>query len=115
MSSREWRIRIEDILEALAKIERYTSELDYTGFCQNEMAIDAVIRNLEVIGEASNFVPSEIRSQYNNLPWTEMRGLRNILAHEYFNVDLQIIWHTITHDLSLLSFELKKMLEYTLK
>lgn len=110
MSKREWQIRIEDILEALVKIERYTSQMDYIAFCQNTMAIDAVVRNLEIIGEASNSIPSEIRVQYNELPWTEMRCLRNILAHEYFNVDLQIIWHTIKNDLPPLLPQLQKML-----
>ena len=106
MPSRSWKVRIDDILEAIGKIERYTNELDFSAFQSDEKTIDAVIRNLEIIGEASSHLPLEIQEKYENVPWGAMRGIRNILAHEYFGVDIEIIWKTVKEDLSTLKTRL---------
>jgi uncharacterized protein with HEPN domain len=87
------------MLEAIAKTQRYTAGLNYESFVDHEMVIDAVIRNIEIIGEAANHAPEEIQHRYPQLPWAEMRGIRHILIHEYFGVSLPILWYTITHDL----------------
>lgn len=68
----------------------------------DEKTVDAVIRNLEVIGEASSHLPIEIQEQYPDVPWSMMKGIRNILAHEYFGVDLEIVWKTVQDDLPIL-------------
>ena len=83
MSSRDWFFRIKDILHAIDPIQK------------NELVIDAVIRNLEVIGEASKSIPANIRRLYPDIPWAQMSGMRNILIHEYFRADIKTVWQTI--------------------
>ena len=107
MSPREWKFRLQDILEAIERIERYTLDMEYDAWLQDQKTADAVIRNLEVIGEAASHIPPEIEEQYPEIPWKEMRGIRTILAHEYFGVDLEVIWRTIQEDLPYL----RKILE----
>ncbi|MBW2566700.1 MAG: DUF86 domain-containing protein [Deltaproteobacteria bacterium] len=102
MPSRSWEFRIDDIIEAIDKIERYTHGIDFASWQNDEKTVDAVIRNLEVIGEASSHLPSEVQEQYEDVPWDMMKGIRNILAHEYFGIDLEIIWKTVKEDLPIL-------------
>lgn len=83
----------------MEKIERYIKSLSYDEFTQNEIVIDAVIRNLEVIGEASTNIPEDVRKKYPAVPWKRMIGLRNIMIHGYFGIDLGIIWEIITRNL----------------
>lgn len=99
MSPREWRFRIEDIAEALSAIEEYSAGLDFAGWSQDRKTIDAVIRNFEIIGEAAANVPEEIQIRYSDLPWAQLKGIRNLLIHEYFGVDPEILWKTIQEDL----------------
>jgi len=90
---------VEDILEAMDKIERYVKGLTYERFAKDSMVVDAVIRNLEVIGEASRNIPEDAKEKYPDIPWRRMIGLRNIAIHEYFGVDFGIIWEIITKNL----------------
>jgi uncharacterized protein with HEPN domain len=106
MPYRDWRFRIDDIIEAINKIDRYTGGIDFDSWLKDEKTIDAVIRNIEVIGEASSHLPKEIQEQFEDVPWKMMRGIRNILVHEYFGVDLEIVWKTVKEDLP----ALKKLL-----
>lgn len=99
MKKRSYRMFVEDILEAMDKIERYIKGLSYETFAENEMIVDAVIRNLEIIGEASRNIPEAVREKYPDIPWKRMIGLRNIAIHEYFGVDLGIIWEIIIRNL----------------
>lgn len=100
MKRRTCQIFIKDIVEAINKIERYIKGLNYESFVKNEMVIDAVLRNLEIIGEASNNIPEVFRQKHPHIPWKRMIGLRNIAIHEYFGVDLTIIWEIITKNLA---------------
>ena len=106
MQYRSWQFRIDDIVEAINKIERYTHGIDFVSWQNDEKSVDAVIRNLEVIGEASSHLPVKVQEQYKDVPWRMMRGIRNILAHEYFGIDLEIVWKTVKDDLP----KLKKQL-----
>jgi len=108
---RDWKFRIQDILEAIDRINRYTQDMDYSGWQQDEKTVDAVIRNLEIIGEAASHMPAEIEELHSNVPWKEMRGIRNVLAHEYFGVDLEVIWRTIREDLLLVKERLEGILK----
>lgn len=96
---RTYKLFVEDILEATEKIKRYTRGLTYETFVKNEMVVDAVIRNLEMIGEASRNIPEDVREEYPDIPWRRMIGLRNIVVHEYFGVDLGIVWKIATSNL----------------
>lgn len=109
-TKREYIHFIEDIAEATNKIERYTRGMDYEGFSENEMVIDAVIRNFEVIGEAINNIPDEIRRKYPDVEWSEAVGFRNVLIHNYFGLDTEAVWDTIKENIP----ELKKHIEQTL-
>ena len=99
MKHRPYKIFIKDIAKAIDKIGRYIGSLSYGDFIENEMLVDAVLRNLEVIGEAATKVPKEVQQKYPNVPWRRMIGLRNIVIHEYFGVDLSIIWEIVTKNL----------------
>jgi uncharacterized protein with HEPN domain len=90
---------LRDILESIERIETYTRGVSYDSFCHNQMMVDAVIRNLEVIGEAAGNVPEELRNKYSSIPWRKMIGLRNILIHEYFGIDESIVWEVATTNL----------------
>lgn len=110
MSPREWRFRIEDIAEALAAIEEYTAGLDFVSWSRDRKTIDAVIRNFEIIGEAASNVPEEIQYRYRDLPWAQLKGIRNVLIHEYFGVDTAILWKTIQEDLPILRNKIQSIL-----
>jgi len=111
MKKRTYEMFIEDILEAMGKISSYTKSFTFEMFEKNEMIIDAVIRNLEIIGEASKNIPGEVREKYPDIPWRRMIGLRNIVIHEYFGVDLDIIWEIITRNLPETRPEIEDMLK----
>ena len=113
MPPREWRLRIEDVLDAIAKIERYVQGLTFEEFQADEKTIDAVVRNLEVIGEAVRHLSADSEPLASTIPWADIAGMRNILIHEYFGVDLQIIWQTISSDLPTLKVELQGLLGIT--
>ncbi len=99
MRKKNYKIYIEDIIESIDKIERYINGLNFKNFAVNELIIDAVLRNIEIIGEASKNIPVEIREKHPDIPWRRMIGLRNIAIHEYFGVDINIIWKVITENL----------------
>jgi uncharacterized protein with HEPN domain len=105
-----WQIRIEHILEAISKIERYTAGLSEAAFASQEMAVDAVIRNFQVIGEAARHVPDAVQARYPEVPWSLMQGMRHILVHDYFTVKLDIVWRTIQQSLPPLLAPLQRIL-----
>lgn len=111
MSSRKWTFRIKDILNSIDKIEIYIYNMTFTQFKKNEMVIDAVVRNFEIIGEASKSIPLTIRRSYTQVPWEQMNGMRNILIHEYFGIDVSTVWHTAKSHLPILK---KQLLEIEL-
>ena len=99
MSKRDPLVLLEDIMLAIQKIGRYTSQMDHDAFLTNDLVIDAVARNLEIIGEASRQLPEEFRRVHTQISWTQIAGLRNRVVHDYFGLDLEIIWEIIQHDL----------------
>ena len=109
-SKRSYRFFLEDILESIDKIESYTKNLSNVKFVKDPKTIDAVIRNLEIIGEAAKHIPKSIRSKHTEIPWKKMIGLRNIISHEYFGVDEKIIWEIIKVDLPILKHSMFKLL-----
>jgi uncharacterized protein with HEPN domain len=105
------RLYVEDIFEAVNKIERYTKGLNFDAFVGNDMIVDAVVRNLQIIGEAAKNIPEDVRNQHSEIPWKRMIGLRNIAVHEYFGVDLGIIWEIVTKNLPETKPKIKTILE----
>ncbi len=101
--------------EAIDRIERYTEDLDEAGFLKDERTQDAVIRNLEVIGEASRNIEREqpgFASRYPELPLSFAYEMRNVLAHGYFKVDLSIVWKTVAHDLPLPKEQVRVIIQH---
>jgi len=96
---RHYRHFLEDMHLSMKRIEEYIAGKDFDSFKKNYMAVDAVIRNFEVIGEAAKNVPDEVKLKYKQIPWKKMYGLRNLVTHEYFGVDYEIIWKIATKDL----------------
>jgi len=96
---KRYLMSLQDILESIDRIDTYTEGVEYDSFSHNQMLIDAVIRNLEIIGEAARNVPEEIKNKYNEIPWKKMIGLRNMLIHGYFGVDESIVWEIIKKNL----------------
>ena len=111
MSKRDWKILFEDILESIDKIRLYTKDVDFEKFISNPMIIDAVVRNIEIIGEASSKIPEEIKNNFSEIPWNKLKGIRNRIVHDYFGVDVNIIWEIIQKDLT----GLKNQIELALK
>lgn len=99
MSPRLWKHRIEDILEAIKKIQAYVEGMSFGQFQSDPKTVDAVIRNFIVIGEAARSVPEEIADKHPNIPWRLMGDMRNFAIHEYWGVELRTIWETIKKDL----------------
>ena len=93
--SRSLSLYLEDIIEAIRKIHSYTSLLNFEEFCVDERTIDAVIRNLIVIGEAVKNLPEETRQIEPGIEWRKIAGLRDFAAHAYFNVSNQIVWDVV--------------------
>lgn len=90
---------LSDIKIAIRKIQKFTRGISFENFSADEKTIDAVIRNFEIIGEASKNIPTEFKNKHKKIPWQKMIGLRNKMIHEYSGVDLEILWKTVEEDL----------------
>jgi uncharacterized protein with HEPN domain len=99
MSKRDWKILFEDIIESINKIEEYSGNLTFEDFARSTIVIDAVVRNIEIIGEASKNIPQTIQSEFKDIPWQKIKGIRNRIVHEYFSVDVSIIWFIVENEL----------------
>ncbi len=99
MSKRDDHLLVHDMLESAKKILEYVKGLSFDEFIEDDKTIDAVVRNFEIIGEASSRVSLEMQNAHTEIPWLRLKGYRNRLIHEYFGVDLQIVWDIISDDL----------------
>ena len=99
---RDPRLYLQDIAQSIEDIESYTVGMTESEFRASRLVQDAVVRRLEIIGEAARQLPAEVRSQYPAIPWRRIVGLRNRLTHEYFGILIERIWHVIERDLPLL-------------
>ena len=107
---REYKVYLRDILEAIDRIERYTENMNFEDFSNNELIQDGVIRNLEIIGEAVKNLPDDIKKDYPEVEWRKIAGLRDILIHAYFGVDLEVIWDIVKNKVPELKEMVRKIL-----
>lgn len=110
MSKRNPLLLLEDILQACQKIQEYTQTLSFEQFDENEMIVDAVIRNFEIIGEAANKLPDEFKDAHPEINWHRIRGFRNRIVHDYFGVDLAILWKIKTDNIPILITQIQTIL-----
>lgn len=95
MSKRDYILFLEDILKSSEKILSYTGEKSYEEFVRDEMLVDATVRNLEIIGGAVKNLPAKVKQKHSNAEWEKIAGLRNILIHEYFEINYKILWDIV--------------------
>lgn len=100
---------IEDMLEAAEKIEQYTDRMGHEEFVTDEKTVDAVLRNLEILGEASKLISEDAREHALEIPWSEMAGMRDKLIHGYATIDLDIVWQTVTEEVPQLRSKLDEL------
>jgi uncharacterized protein with HEPN domain len=104
---------LNDILESIADIREFIAGITKEDFFNDKKTINAVVRGLEVIGEAASKLPSHVRDRHPEISWQETIGMRNRLIHEYFGVDLDIVWQTIEEDLEPLDKTVREMIAET--
>ncbi len=109
--NRTLTLYLRDILEAIERIERYIEGRSFDEFSKNTLVVDAVVRNFEIIGEAAKHIPAEIKQQNPLIRWKDMAGMRDKLAHEYFGVDVDILWKTSINRLPALKPQLEELLK----
>jgi uncharacterized protein with HEPN domain len=110
MSERDESVYVRHMLDAIARLERHISGLDKVGFLSSEMVQDAVIRQLEILGEAAGRVSKESCARFTEIPWSRITGLRHRLIHDYLGVDLELVWKVVAVDLAEVTPQIRSML-----
>ena len=111
MSKRSVKRYLQDILDAIEKIKKYTAKVDYEMFSKNQMMIDAVLMNIAIIGESVKKIPEDVKERYPDIPWKDIAGMRDKVIHDYFGVDVNIVWETIKKNVPELEQKIKVMLK----
>lgn len=111
MKKRDYGDYVQDILDSINDAENFIEGMNYEEFIKDKKTIYSVVRALEIIGEATKNIPELIRKKYPEVPWKKMAGMRDRLVHEYFGVDLEILWETAKEDVPQLKIPVSKVLE----
>ena len=111
MSEREWRFYIHDMLRFAEKVQTYSADLDRERFEADELKYDAILRNLELIGEAASRIPAAVRQGHPTLPWRQVIATRNRLIHGYLGIDNDTLWSIVSDDVPSLASELRALLD----
>lgn len=107
---RDYKLYLDDIIAAGKRIEKYIKDMTFEKFKKNTLVIDGVVRNLEIIGEAVKNIPLQIKEKYPEIEWKKISGLRDILAHEYFGIDVEVVWDIIENKLPILKAKVSHLL-----
>lgn len=108
---RDYKLYIKDILNSVLKTEEFIGDMSYRDFIEDDKTSSAVVRKLEIIGEASKNIPKEIRMKYKEVPWSDMAKMRDKMTHFYFGVDYEIVWKVIKERLPTLKQQIQKLLK----
>ncbi len=106
---KRWRWRVFDLLDAIDRIDDYTAGLTLTTFLRDERTRDAVLRNLARLGETTKFIPQSVQDRNPQVPWAYLRDIRNLVSHDYFGIDPELIWNTVRHELPGLRLSLQAL------
>lgn len=107
---RQWGDFMEDILDAVESIDEFILDMGYEEFVRDRKTNFAVVRSLEIIGEAAKSIPDSVREKYPDIPWKDMAGMRDKMIHHYFGVDYKVVWKTISEDIPLIKPIIKEIL-----
>lgn len=111
MSKRSSRLLLEDLLDSILQIKAYTDGMDEIAFSRDRKTQDAVTRNLEIIGEVAGRLPPDLRAQAPEVPWSQIRGMRNRIVHAYFGVDYSVVWEVVSKDLPQVRKGVRRLLD----
>lgn len=112
MNRRDDKVYLQHVLDAILAIERFTGGVTYEQFVRNEMMQQAVVRELEIVGEAGRNLSEEFRTQHPEIPWREIIGMRNRIIHAYFDLDLGAVWDAVQLDVPTLKLQIETILRH---
>jgi uncharacterized protein with HEPN domain len=108
---RDYKLFVKDILDAIDKIEEFIGNMDYGEFIQDDKTSTAVVKKIEIIGEAIKNIPRDVRVKYNAIPWKDIVGMRNKITHNYFKIDYEIVWNVVKEKLPALKIQVEQVLK----
>lgn len=111
MKRRDFRDYLQDIIDSINDLQFFIKSMGFESFIKDRKTINAVIRSIEVIGEATKRIPKSIRDKTPSIPWRKMAGMRDKMIHEYFGVDMGILWKTIKEDIPSLKYQIQNVLK----
>jgi uncharacterized protein with HEPN domain len=115
MRKRDYRDYLSDILESIDDIESFINDMTFEDFLNDKKTKNAVIRSIEVIGEATKRIPESIKDKYPSVPWKKMAGMRDKMIHEYHRIDFDILWKTVKEDVPFVKLMLQSVMNDLMK
>ncbi len=108
---RDYKLFVKDVLDAIDKIEEFIGNMEYGEFIQDDKTSTAVVKKIEIIGEAIKNIPRDVRVKYNAIPWKDIVGMRNKITHNYFKIDYEIVWNVVKEKLPALKIQVEQVLK----